>query len=79
MRPAKKFFESDDPFVGIDVPFASKIRIQTGGLIILNFRLDELKRIQQGSVSPAEMAPFSKDGKTFEEMREEKISTTVNF
>lgn len=25
------------------------------------------------------MAPFSKDGKTFEEMREEKISTTVNF
>ncbi len=66
MRPAKKFFESDDPFGNIDVPFASRITIQEGGMIILNFRLDELKKIQQGSVLPAEMAPFSQNAQTFE-------------
>ncbi len=70
MRPAKKFFEREDPFADIDVPFASKIKIQKGGLILLNFRLDELKRIQLGSVLPAEMAPFSQNGQTFEEMKE---------
>jgi hypothetical protein len=53
MRPAKKFFESEDPFINIDVPFASRIQIQEGGMIVLNFRLDELKKIQQGSVLPA--------------------------
>jgi hypothetical protein len=52
MRPSKKFFENDDPFTDIDVPFASKISIQRGGLIVLNFRIDEIKKIQQGSVLP---------------------------
>jgi len=69
LRPAKKFFENDDPFTDIDVPFVSKINIQTGGLIVLSFRLDELKKIQQGSILPVEVAPFSQDGRIFEEMR----------
>lgn len=51
LRPAKKLFENEDPFVDIDVPYASKINIQKGGLIVLNFRLDELKKLQ-GSVLP---------------------------
>ena len=53
MRPAKKFFESKKPFINIDVPFASRIQNKTDGMIVLNFRLDELKKIQQGSVLPA--------------------------
>lgn len=54
MRPTKKLFDNDiDPFVEIDVPFTEKIKVQKGGLIILNFRLDELKKVHQGSVLPA--------------------------
>ena len=48
-------------------------------MIVLNFRLDELKKVMQGSVLPAEMAPFSQNGQTFDEMKEEKISTVVTF
>lgn len=71
MRPAKKFFENDvDPFVDIDVPYAARIKIQKGGLIVLNFRFDELKKVMEGSVLPAEMAPFSQNGQTFDEMKE---------
>jgi hypothetical protein len=28
---------------------------------------------------PAEIAPFSQDGRMFEELKEEKIATIVNF
>ena len=40
LKPTKKLFESYDPFIDIDVPYASKIKIQKGGLILLKFRLD---------------------------------------
>lgn len=51
LKPTKKIFENDDPFVDFDVPSASKIKIQKGGLIILKFRFDELSKLI-GSVLP---------------------------
>lgn len=60
------------------MPLVQKLKIQAGGLIVLNFRIDELKKLK-GSVLPMEVQPFSQDGRIFDDMKEEKIFTGVNF
>jgi len=52
LRPSKKLFENDNPFMEFsDIPLINRVKIQTGGLIVLNFRMDELKKLR-GSILP---------------------------
>ena len=71
LRPPKKSLPLDVFKEFADLPSNKKLTITPSGLIILNFRYDEMAK-PQGTMLPIELQYFTKTGNVAEDIQEEE-------